>query len=409
LPALHLCQCHDGVNLMKSPLSPVAGKQKESYPQLIEAISSIHSRMVGHVASAANRALVLRNWMVGAHIVGFEQNGSGRAGYGEKLLERLADDLAAGGVRGMGAIVLGRCRQLFLVYPQIGTQIPSPLGMEFVPSEISSPAGTKSGKGGQTADGEKTPVPLSSEQLARISWAHFLELVRIADPWKRAFYENELLRGQWSKRQLQRQISSLLYERTGLSTDREGLVERGRNQEPRETVADLLRDPYVLEFTGLAELPQYSEEHLESALLDHLQRFLLELGRGFCFEARQFRMTEGRRHHRVDLVFYHRLLRCHVLIDLKIRSFEPGDAGQMNFYLNWFKGNMMVEGDNPPVGILLCSGRDGAEVEYATAGMDQQLFVSRYLTALPSPEQLRQFLERDQAEIEALIHTGDKE
>ena len=149
------------------------------------------------------------------------------------------------------------------------------------------------------------------------------------------------------------------------------MIERARKQAPQESIADLLRDPDVLAFANLAELPAYSEDQLESALLDHLQRFLLELGRGFCFEARQFRMTEGRKHHRVDLVFYHRLLRCHVLIDLKIRAFQPADAGQMNFYVNWFRANMMAAGDAPPVGILLCSDRDGTEVEFATAGMDQ--------------------------------------
>lgn len=221
------------------------------------------------------------------------------------------------------------------------------------------------------------------------------------DPWKRAFYENEIISAHWSQRQLQRQIEFLLYERTGLSTDKKAIIERARKQEPQETVADMLRDPYILEFTGLADRPEYSEGDLETALLDHVQQFLLELGRGFCFEARQFRMTEGRKHHRVDLLFYHRILRCHVLIDLKIRAFKPADAGQMNFYVNWCKANLMQPGDNPPVGILLCSDKDGAEVEFATAGMDQKLFVSRYLTALPSIAQLKALLERDRAEIQS--------
>jgi predicted nuclease of restriction endonuclease-like (RecB) superfamily len=246
------------------------------------------------------------------------------------------------------------------------------------------------------------PTPLKPEQLALISWVHFLELIRLDDPWKRAFYENELLRGHWSVRQLQRQVGSLLYERTGLSKDKKAVVERARKQEPQESIADMLRDPYILEFTGLAELSHYSEDELETALLDHLQKFVLELGQGFCFESRQFRMTEGRKHHRVDLLFYHRILRCHVLIDLKIRPFKPEDAGQMNFYVNWVKAKLMQPGDNPPVGILLCSDKDGAEVEFATAGMDQKLFVSRYLTQLPSAAQLKAFLERDRDEIQAL-------
>ena len=239
------------------------------------------------------------------------------------------------------------------------------------------------------------PTPLEPEQLARISWAQFLELIHIEDPWKRAFYENEIIGGHWSKRQLQRQVESMLYERTGLSTNRKAVIERARKQAPQKSIDDVLRDPYILEFTGLAERPEYSENDLETALLDQVQRFLLELGRGFCFEARQFRMTEGRKHHRVDLVFYHRILRCHVLIDLKIRAFRPADAGQMNFYVNWFKANMMADGDNPPIGILLCSDKNGAEVEFATAGMDQKLFVSRYLTALPTVTQLKTLLERD--------------
>ena len=254
--------------------------------------------------------------------------------------------------------------------------------------------------GGRTASPE-LPTPLQLDLLLRLSWSHLQELVRIEDPWKRAFYENECLKGRWSVRQLRRQIDSLLFERTGLSTNKKGVIARARKQEPRETVADLLRDPYILEFAGLADRTEYSEQDLEAVLLDHLQHFLLELGHGFCFEARQFRMTEGRKHHRVDLVFFHRRLRCHVLIDLKIRSFQPKDVGQMNFYVNWFKANMMSAGDHPPIGILLCSDRDGTEVEFATAGLANKLFVSRYLTALPSAEKLRAFVEADRERIEA--------
>jgi len=151
------------------------------------------------------------------------------------------------------------------------------------------------------------PKALDLSLLMRLSWTHLQELIRVKNPWKRSFYENECLKGHWSVRQLQRQMGSLLYERSGLSTNKKAVVARASRQEPRETIADLLRDPYVLEFTGLTDRPSYSEQDLESVLLDHLQHFLLELGRGFCFEARQFRMTEGRSHHRVDLVFYHRV------------------------------------------------------------------------------------------------------
>jgi predicted nuclease of restriction endonuclease-like (RecB) superfamily len=399
---------------MKKKAATPSNKRSAGYPQLVTAISAINTQMVTRVATVANQALVMRNWMVGAYIVEFEQNGADRAKYGERLLERLAEDLKGKGIKGMGLRTLRDCRTFYAAYPQIrqpavaefeisltATSIRQPLVAELeMWNELAPPNRTVSIRG--PVDTE-LPTPLDVSQLARISWAHFLELIRIDDPWKRAFYENELIQGHWSKRQLQRQIESLLYERTGLSTNKKAVIERARKQEPQESIADVLRDPYILEFTGLVDRPEYSEKEMESALLDHVQRFLLELGRGFCFEARQFRMTEGRKHHRVDLVFYHRLLRCHVLIDLKIRGFQPADAGQMNFYVNWFKANMMSPGDNPPVGILLCSDKDGTEVEFATAGMDQKLFISRYLEVLPSVKQLKALLERDRAEIKALI------
>lgn len=352
--------------------------------------------MVTRVATVANQALVLRNWMVGAYIVEFEQNGADRAKYGARLLETLAGDLKAKGLKGLDSRTLRDCRTLSQVYPQIrGTVSP-----EFALA-MGQAMSVESQKRIRGATSPELPTPLSVEEILRFSWSHLQELIRLNDPWKWALYENECLQGHWSVRQLQRQIESLLYERTGLSTEKKAIIERARKQEPQATVADMLRDPYILEFAGLADRPEYSEDELETALLDHVQKFLLELGRGFCFEARQFRMTEGRKHHRVDLLFYHRILRCHVLIDLKIRAFKPADAGQMNFYVNWCKANLMLPGDNPPVGILLCSDKDGAEVEFATAGMDQKLFVSRYLTALPSVEQLKAFLERDRAEIQS--------
>jgi predicted nuclease of restriction endonuclease-like (RecB) superfamily len=222
---------------------------------------------------------------------------------------------------------------------------------------------------------------------------------RLDDPWKRAFYENECLKSSWSKRELQRQISSLLYERTGLSRDKQAVIERARRQasDARLQISDLIRDPYVLEFVGLAEQPRYTESDLETALLDHIQTFLLELGSGFCFEARQKRITVGNEHDYIDLVFYHRLLRGHLLIDLKVRHFQHGDAGQMNFYLNYWKREVTSPEDNPPVGLLLCSDKDQTKVEYAIGGLDHQVFVSRYLVALPEPNEIKRLIERDRA------------
>lgn len=371
-----------------------------NYVGLVNAIQLATSQLQGRVAAVANQALVLRNWLVGAYLVEFEQQGKDRANYGERLLESLAADLETHKIKGLSdPRVLRDCRMLYRVYPQIRGSVTRELTQQKLP-ELAAIASDKPIHGSLTRD---LPEELPVSDVLRLSWTKLQELIRIEDPWKRAFYERECLLGHWSVRQLQRQVESLLFERTGLSTDKKSVIKRAHKQEPRETIADVLRDPYILEFTGLVDRPEYSEQELETALLDHLQKFILELGRGFCFEARQFRMTEGRRHHRVDLVFYHRLLRCHVLIDLKIRAFKPEDAGQMNFYLNWFKANMMTEGDSPPIGIILCSDRDGTEVEFATAGMDQKLFISRYLVALPSAEKLRAFLEADRDQIERLI------
>jgi predicted nuclease of restriction endonuclease-like (RecB) superfamily len=254
----------------------------------------------------------------------------------------------------------------------------------------------------------ESPTPLPAKLVLQFSWSQLQELTRLDDPLQRAFYENECLKGNWSVRQLQRQIGSLLYERTGLSKNQAAVLRRARRQEPQQTIADLIRDPYVLEFTGLAALPSYTEGDLEKALLDHLQQFLLELGAGFLFEARQRRITVGNEHDYIDLVFYHRHLHCHLLLDLKTRPFQHGDAGQMNFYLNWWRQNVTAPGEQPPVGVILCSNKDHTKVQFATAGMDNKLFVSRYLTALPSAEQLQRFVETDRARTEALLEQSQR-
>jgi len=386
------------------------------YNALVKAIQTATAQLQGRAAMAVNLTLVFRNWLVGEWILEFEHNGKDRAKYGDNLLDKLAADLKQSGLKGLDMRTLRDCRGLVRHYPQIrGTlspeflarpdsgdtvpRIAAPLSPQF--AEITSSGLIEPSPPVRKTVSDELPTPLSPQALLRLSWSHLQELIAIDDPWKRAFFENECLQANWSVRQLRRQIGSLLYERTGLSTNKKAVIEKARKQKRQQDFTDLIRDPYVLEFTGLAERPEYLESDLESALLTHLQSFLLELGAGFCFEARQKRITVGKSHDYIDLVFYHRILRCHVLIDLKIRSFKPEDAGQMNFYVNWFKANMMHKGDNPPVGILLCSDKDGTEVEFATAGMDQKLFVSRYLVALPSVEKLRRFLEADRERIES--------
>ena len=231
--------------------------------------------------------------------------------------------------------------------------------------------------------------------LNRLSFTHIIELLTIEDPLKRLFYEVETLKGNWSVRELKRQIGSLLYERTGLSLDKKGLLETVNRKAVPIRKEDIIRDPYIFEFLGLAQKDEVSESDLETSLLDHLQEFLMELGNGFCFEARQKRITVDNEHFYIDLVFYHRILKCHVLIDLKIRKFVHTDAGQMNFYLNYYLENEMYDGDDLPIGILLCTDKDEATVKYAIGNIDNKVFVSRYKVALPSEKELEQFIKRD--------------
>jgi len=373
-----------------------------NYDALVQCIVALHKESSGRAVFAVNRWLLLRNWLIGAYVVEFEQSGQDRARYGAGLLLQLARDLKRRSVSGSSAEMLGRMRLFYRTFPQLHAQISSSAMTESGRLSLAQVAQTIPSSA-MTSSPSKQPAPLSADQILQLSWTHWIELLHLDDPWKRAFYENECVEANWSVRQLQRQIGSLLYERTGLSSDKRAVIEAARtlSAEAPAAIADVIRDPYVLEFVGLAEKPHYRESDLESALLDHLQSFLLELGAGFCFEARQKRITVGNAHDYIDLVFYHRRLRCHVLIDLKVRVFEHGDAGQMNFYLNYWKANEVEEGDGPPVGLLLCSDRHATKVEYATGGMDRQIFVSRYQVALPSPDQLREFIEADRAALEA--------
>jgi predicted nuclease of restriction endonuclease-like (RecB) superfamily len=232
--------------------------------------------------------------------------------------------------------------------------------------------------------------------FATLSWSHLLELCRISEHLKRAFYELEAVKSNWSFREMKRQINNMLYERIGLSKDKAAVLTLTQKGQLVDTPQTLIRDPYILEFLGLAERPVYTETDLEQALIDHLQEFMQELGRDFCFVERQFRMTVESEHHFLDLLFYHRALQCLIAIDLKLGKFKHDYAGQMNFYLNYLRENVAYPYENPPVGIILCAERDAETVRYATAGLDNQLFVSRYLIALPSEATLKQWLREEQ-------------
>ena len=237
------------------------------------------------------------------------------------------------------------------------------------------------------------PALPAEKLLETLSYSHFELLTAIDDPLKRAFYEIECVRGTWSVRELKRQIASLYYERSGLSRDKKKLIALAQAKVEHTTPALAIHDPYVFEFLGLKPREILPESHLEHALLDKLEEFLLELGRGFCFEARQRRILIGDEHFFVDLVFYHRILKCHVLIELKSAGFSHEYLGQLNTYVSWYREHEMSPGDNPPVGILLCTEKNHALVKYALAGMNSQLFVSKYQLELPDEARMRAFIE----------------
>jgi predicted nuclease of restriction endonuclease-like (RecB) superfamily len=360
---------------------------KMKFVQLIAIIEEINKSLQIRACSSVNQLLVYRNWLIGFYLLEYEQKGEDRAQYGEKLLETIALELKKKKLKGFSFTNLKLFRQFYSVYPQIGQALPDQLLNEIIQA---LPVQFKFKKSQSLPDFSITDKEINTplKLLMRLSFTHFTDLIKIKDPIKRAFYEQQAIEGNWSSRQLKRQIESLLIERIGLSKNKKALLDSVKGESSAMYVEETIKDPYILEFTGFKELPSYSESDLETALLNKIQDFLLELGNGFCFEARQKRITIGNEHDRIDLVFYHRILKCHVLVELKVRAFSYADVGQMNFYLNYFKKNIMGAGDNPPVGIILCTHKEEIKVEYANAGLDNQLFVSKYLVELPGKEEL---------------------
>jgi len=299
------------------------------------------------------------------------------------------------GMEGMAPRSLRLYRKFYLTYPQIWQTVSAESLSSLFPEAIWQSLSAKSGTGTLTGIvGTVSPkLQTPPDRLIKsLSFSHFAELIAIENSLKRTFYEIECIRGNWSVRELKRQIVSMYYERSGLSKNKEKLAELVRSgAEPAEPEL-AVRDPYIFEFLGLKPQEVMSESDLEDQLLDKLQEFLLEMGHGFCFEARQKRILIGSTHNFVDLVFYHRILKCHVLVELKVDEFTHEHIGQLNTYVSWYKENEMTEGDNPPVGILLCTRKDNPLVEYALAGMDNQLFVSRYQLELPKKEEMQRFL-----------------
>jgi len=363
--------------------------QSMDFTTLVAAIGQVHAQSAAQANRVINVSLTLRNWAIGAYIRNYEQQGADRAQYGAQLLERLSTALLATLDRCYSGRYLGLCRQLFDVYPAIRKSVISEsawLSLRVHGSLLADASAIQKSAISEFAIDSQLVVE-------RLSFTHLVELIAIADPLKRAFYEIECIRGNWAVRALKRQIATLYFERSALSKDKEKLAAMVRKgieaAEPRLAI----RDPYIFEFLGLRAQDAIAESDLEAALVANLREFLLELGHGFCLEAQQKSIVIGNTRGFVDLVFYHRILKCHLLVELKVDKFTHEHIGQLNTYVTWYREHMMAEGDNPPVGLLLCTDRDHTLVEYATASMDNRLFVSKYQLELPSKEELQKFLE----------------
>ena len=355
-----------------------------SFDHLSELVLQLHDSAYSATVKAINRFATIRNYVIGFYIVEYEQHGNDRAKYGDRLLKRLAESVNK---RGINETILKNCRRFYLAYPQIKDYL----------TAISPTASKKSlGKSPTLSDKSSQISPTLSdnfitpaaELVSKLSFSHIVEILTIDDPLARFFYETECIRCCWSVKELRRQISTNLYFRAGVSQKPEQLLERTEiNTSPAITI----KDPFSFEFLGLRP-EAFTENDLENALIGHLQEFLLEMGKGFCFEARQKRMIIDDEYYFADLVFYNRILHCNVIIELKDDEFRHADLSQLNAYVSYFRENEMNIGDNPPVGILLCTRKGDKMVEYALAGMDNDLFVSTYMLSLPDKKTLQEFL-----------------
>ncbi len=371
-------------------------RPKLEFSGLVEKIQSIHHELKRSALRSVNTMLTIRNWLIGYYITNYEMQGADRAQYGERLMDSISLELQRLKVPRSAKRELQRFCQFYRTYPLIVRSLNAELGKVVwgdIKPEITVTADS-SVFSPKVRSVNAQLAKLSSRLLNNLSYAHFEILITIEDELKRRFYELECLKANWSVRELRRQVYSLFYERTALSRDKEKLAELANAESESFDPVLTIRDPYVFEFLGVKSDSLLSESDLEDQLLGNLQEFLLELGHGFCFEARQKRILIGDTQFYIDLVFYHRVLKCHVLIELKVAEFNHENIGQLNTYVSWYRANEMREGDNPPIGILLCTGKDSTLVEYALAGMDNNLFVSKYLLELPSKEEMQAFLER---------------
>jgi predicted nuclease of restriction endonuclease-like (RecB) superfamily len=380
----------------KPPAANAVGPvSSPEYERLVSDISDLLERARRTAARSVNNILTVTYWEIGRRIVEHEQGGQPRAGYGEELLVRLSQDLSAKYGRGFSRQGLQKMRAFYL-----GWQIcPTPSGKLEARAIFPTVSVKSENKISQTLSAEINPPPVTGKTLDPasvvitsaflLSWSHYVRLLAVEKPQARTFYETEAIRGGWSVRQLDRQITTQFYERAVRSKQPGAMIDRGQKPIPQDTVTaeEEVRDPYLLEFLNLRD--EYSESDMEEALIRHLEWFLLEMGTGFTFVARQKRIRVGESWYRIDLLLFHRVLRCLIVIDLKTEAFTHADAGQMNLYLNYTREHLMMPGEADPIGIILCSDKDDAVVKYATGGITARVFASKYLTDLPDEETLR--------------------
>jgi predicted nuclease of restriction endonuclease-like (RecB) superfamily len=385
---------------MSSKKKPMATKKKPTPPasagdfdSLVANIVQIHQQSQSFATKAVNVSLTLRNWLIGCRIVEFEQRGNDRAAYGERLLPALAERLGTAGLQRVDARELRRFRLFYTAYPQIRETVTPELLARFGAGTLQPLLHALTPSKRETPSPESPIVETVSPQLIQsLSFSHLTELSDLPDTTQRRFYEIECIRGNWSVRELRRQIASLYYERSGLSKDKAKLSAMAHAAAESLQPAHIIRDPYIFEFLGLRSRDVMAESDLEDALLDRLQDFLLELGHGFCFEARQKRILIGDEHFFIDLVFYHRVLKCHILVELKTDAFSHQHLGQLNTYVAYYKKQQMTPGDQPPIGILLCTRKNDALVEFALGDLSSKVFVSRYAVELPKKEEMERFI-----------------
>jgi len=373
--------------------------EKMTFQNLVSGINTVNKCLRESAASAINKHVTARNWLIGYYIVNYEQNGQDRAQYGDAVLKNLASCLNEEGLS-YGNLKL--YRQFYLTFTSLGFSILSFINInrQIGQSPIAQlqPSDFQQETIGQSliVQSKTCEVSVPGDKLFNhLSYTHLLQLLPIDDPLERAFYEIECIKGIWSVRELKRQIKSNSYLRSGLSKCPDKLIAKINGTADTTDIADVIKSPYTFEFLGIPAKDIVEENELEKALMDHLQEFILELGQGFCFEGRQKRILIDNNYYFYDLLFYNRLAHCGVIIELKTEPLDYKDVAQINLYRNYYKDNFMAPGDNPPIGLLLCTKSGKEMVKYAKEGIDPNLYIQEYSLHLPSEEKLSEWLKEE--------------